>query len=447
MSDPITDPPAVAIIGLGKLGAPMAAALASRGCDVTGVDRDTFVVDQLNEGRAPVEETGLSEMIAANRSRLRATTSMREAIHATDVSFVIVPTPSKPDGGFAVDFVVDAARAIGAALADIDRYHTVALTSTVMPGDTRRAFLAALEASSGRRAGVDLGVCYSPSFIALGSVIHDYLHPDLVLVGEHDTRAGDVLERLFRHVSLASSPIKRMTLENAELAKLAVNTYLTQKITFANMLGEICDASPHADVDVVSDAIGLDSRIGRKYLTAGLGYGGPCFPRDNAAMAALCRSLGLDSALPEATDRMNRTLAARVVRKLVDVYAPTTVAVLGMSYKPASAVLDESQGLAVAEEFAAAGCDVVAYDPLAADGVRDRPGNAVKVVDDLAAVTNVDLLVIANADPAFRALESVDFHPGVIVVDFWGLLDAAALEAGNATLHAFGRSPARFADG
>src|SRR5439155_4323074 len=194
------------IVGLGKLGASMAAAIASRGYRVIGVDVDHDAVEALNAGRAPVQETGLEDLIAANRARVCATTSHREAILESDVTFVIVPTPSDESGAFSLQHASSAFDQIGAALADKKGYHLVVLTSTVLPGSTRHGLLPILEQRSGKVCGRDFGVCYGPEFIALGSVIHDFLHPDFTLIGEFDARAGDRLAAAYAEILPGAPP-------------------------------------------------------------------------------------------------------------------------------------------------------------------------------------------------------------------------------------------------
>src|SRR5882724_2391914 len=218
------------IVVLGKLGASMAAAIASRGFNVIGVDINAHAVDAVNAGRAPVQETGLGDLIAANRERLRATASHREAILESDVTFVIVPTPSDDAGGFSLQYAAWAFGEIGDALAQKGGYHLVVLTSTVLPGSTRHGLLPILEQRSGKTCGADFGVCYSPEFIALGSVIRDFLCPDFTLVGEFDDRSGRTLEAAYAAIMPNQPPCQRMSLENAELTKIAVNTFVTTKI-------------------------------------------------------------------------------------------------------------------------------------------------------------------------------------------------------------------------
>lgn len=431
------------IIGLGKLGASMAAAIASRGYKVIGVDINQHAVDLMNAGHAPVQETRLEETIAANRERLRATLSHQEAILNSDVSFVIVPTPSDGRGAFSLQYAKWAFQELGRALAEKESYHNVVLTSTVLPGSTRYGLLPVLERHSGKVCGRDFGLCYSPEFIALGSVIHDFLNPDFTLVGEFDNRAGSQLEACYAQIMENHPPCQRMSLENAELTKVALNTFVTTKITYANMLAEMCSQIPGGDVDVVSNALGLDTRIGRKYLTGGLGYGGPCFPRDNVALGYFARAVGCEANLAETTDRLNRSSAGKLAQLLCSIIPPrATVAILGLAYKPYSHVVEESQGICLARELAASGMRVVGYDPLATEMARHELTDKAVVLEDLnACLQQADAVVITTPDPQFRALGPLDFPhktPQVVVYDCWRILRAKLASASHLRYVALG---------
>jgi UDPglucose 6-dehydrogenase len=412
------------VIGLGKLGASMVAALASRGFDVIGVDVSQKAVDLLNAGQAPVQETALAETIARHRERLRATISCAEAVLNSDVSFVVVPTPSDTRGSFSIEYAAAAFREIGRALAQKAGYHLVVLTSTVLPGATRHGLLPILECESGKLAGPDFGLCYSPEFIALGSVIQDFLNPDFTLIGESDERAGSRLEICYSEILLNGAPCRRMSIENAELAKIALNAYVTTKISFANMLSELCERLPGGDVDVVTGALGLDKRIGLRYLTGGLGYGGPCFPRDNAALAFVARSLGGRAELSETTDRFNRGLPGKYSEQ-IRALARTgdTVAILGLAYKPLTHVVEESQGLELALLLAQAGLRVIAFDPWLQPATRAALASEVVVLDSLAdALSEATIVVITTPDPAFRQLAADAIPKRALptpVIDFW----------------------------
>jgi UDPglucose 6-dehydrogenase len=428
-------PQRLSVIGLGKLGSPMAACFAAKGFDVVGVDVNEEFVTALGEGRAPVFEPQLQEMIDAGRERLRATTDTRAAVRETDVTFLIVPTPSEEDGGFSLRFVLPACEEIGAALREKDGFHVVVLTSTVMPAATGGPVQQALEAASGKRAGVDFGLCYSPEFIALGSVVHDFLHPDFLLVGESDERAGDILTSIYARTVENAAPAARMNFVNAELAKISVNSYVTTKITFANMIARICERLPGADVDVVADALGLDRRIGRRYLTGAIAYGGPCFPRDNIALGSLARGLGASATLAEATDRANRDETRRLA-DLVESHLPAggSVAVLGLSYKPNTNVVEESPGLYVAQELAARGRDVTAYDPAAnATAARVVDGSSIEFAADARSATiSADVVVVATPWDEFRSARDFLAEDGRqrTVIDCWRVVDATAAPTG-----------------
>ena len=420
------------IIGLGKLGASLAAAIASRGYRVVGVDTDACVVDAVNSGEAPVQETGVGELIAAHRDRLRATSNYYEAILETDITFVVVPTPSNASGGFCLEHAATAFRQLGEALRAKRQYHLVALTSTVLPGATRYGLRPILEQSSNKKCGTDFGLCYNPMFIALGSAIRDFLYPDFTLIGEVDERAGSMLESAYADILPNRTTCRRMTLENAELAKIAINSYVTMKITFANVLADLCERIPGGDVDVVTAALGSDARIGDRYLTGALGYGGPCFPRDNLAFDYMARTLGTRAEMAATTDRINRSSAEALIERISVAIDPgVKVAVLGLAYKPSSQITDESQSLMLVRELLRRGAQVMAHDPLVTQLATKELRDGGVVLASLAdCLRQASIVIIATPDPVYAALEVKDFCLPVIettearvtVVDCWRLL-------------------------
>jgi UDPglucose 6-dehydrogenase len=354
----------VSIIGLGKLGAPMAACFAASGLRVTAVDVDAKKVDAVNRGLSPVNEPGLGELIRASGGRLRAIHDIEAAVRDSEITFIVVATPSEPSGGFSLRYALPSCEAIGKALRTKPGFHLVVLTSTVMPGSTASEIRAMLEQSSGKRCGEDFGLCYNPEFIALGTVIRDFYNPDFVLIGESDLRSGGLLESVYKRVCKNSPLIARMNFVNAEITKLAVNTYVTTKISFANMLARLCERLPESDVNVVTGALGLDSRIGPKYLKGAVSYGGPCFPRDNRAFAALAQGVGATSDLAQATDRFNRA-QIKLLADLVRQHQSNggSIGILGLTYKPDTDVMEESFGLLLAQELANSGVPIVVHDP------------------------------------------------------------------------------------
>ncbi len=356
----------VSVIGLGKLGAPMAGCFATRGFQVIAADLDPQKVDAIGRGVPPVHEPGLAELLLESKGRLSATQDTEAAVRDSEATFIVVGTPSEPDGGFSLRYVIPTCEAIGRALRNKHSYHLVVLTSTVMPGSTGGEIKSALERACGKRCGEGFGLCYSPEFIALGTVIRDFLNPDFLLIGESDPRAGDMLSDIYAHTCKNSATVARMNFINAEITKLAVNTYITTKISYANMLARLCEKLPEADVSVVTYALGLDSRIGSKYLKGAVSYGGPCFPRDNRAFAALAARSGAFSDLAVATERFNRSQISTLA-SLVKSHQSggDPIGILGLTYKPDTDVVEESFGLLLAQELASANLPVIVFDPSA----------------------------------------------------------------------------------
>ena len=415
----------ISVIGLGKLGSPLAAVLASKGFSVVGTDLNPTFVDAVNMGTAPVDEPRLQELIDAHRERLRATMDAASAVADTDVTFVIVPTPSDENGRFQNTYILAAMEAVGAGLRRKTGYHVVVVTSTVMPGSTGGEIRAALEVASGRAVGEQLGLCYNPEFIALGSVVRDMLSPDVILIGESDSKAGDILERIYQQSCDNRPAVHRMNFVNAELTKISVNTFVTTKISYANMLAEICDRIPGADVNVVTGAVGADSRIGAKYLRGATGYGGPCFPRDNVAFASLARTIGARAELAEATDIINRHQVERVVGVVQShLKRRGPIGILGLSYKPDTSVIEQSQGMALAARLTADGHEVIAYDPKALQEAQAALAGAMVAAPSAEdCVRRAALVVVMTPWPEFRAIPLTAFTrpQRLTVLDCWRL--------------------------
>jgi UDPglucose 6-dehydrogenase len=423
---------AVSVVGLGKLGACMAAAMASRGVRTIGVDVNQTTVEKVKRKMAPVFEPGLAEMVASCDGLLDATMSLEAAIRQTEITFVVVPTPSNADGTFSLEYTCAAMESIGGALRNKHEYHLVVLTSTVLPGSTEFVVKPLLERTSGKRCGSDFGLCYSPEFIALGSVLRDFLNPDLLLIGECCPSAGDRLATLYHDVLRIDAPVARMAPVNAELAKIALNTFVTAKITFANLIAEICERLPGGDVDAVTSALGLDKRIGPKYLRGALGYGGPCFPRDNHALARLLDELGICAELPRVVDRLNRSHPDRVVTLVERVtrHKSQCVAVLGLAYKPDTNVVEESQGIAIAKRLVEKGHDVAVYDPIAMESAKEFLGGGVRYASNLVdCIRDASVIVLATDWPEFRSVmyRTANCTPKPVIIDGWRLLRQSGL--------------------
>lgn len=378
------------IVGLGKLGSPMVGVFADAGFNVVGSDISNDVVNSVARGIAPVDETGLQGLFDKAKDRIAATADVSELASEADVIFVIVPTPSGADAKFTNQYILDALKPIGDGIRNSDGDKLVVITSTVMPGSTGGEIRDALEKASGRKLGDNLGLCYNPEFIALGSVVRDMQYPDFILIGESSSKWGNWLEAIYKKSCKNTPEFRRMNFVNAEITKISVNTFTTTKISYANMLSELCDNLDGADADVVAHAVGADSRVGIKYLKAGVGYGGPCFPRDNKAFIALADSLGTNAAIARATDVINDHQLKRYERAVIEnVESGSSVGVVGLAYKNNTQVTEASQGWLLAERLSGLGYQTVVYD----QNVDKTPKNCRKA-DGLQALLSMVSCVI-----------------------------------------------------
>jgi UDPglucose 6-dehydrogenase len=402
----------VSVIGLGKLGATLAAVLADAGNRVYGVDTNVRSVDAINAGLSPVNETGLADLIAKlPPGQLTAHVGYKDAIENSEITMIVVPTPSGPNDKFINDYVVDAITNVGHHIPHIqNRWHTVVVCSTVMPGASDAVLVPALEQASGGKVGTDLGYVYSPEFIALGSVIWDMQHPDVVLIGAQDNRSESAFMSLTQSYVKGYPNYQTLRYSEAELAKIAVNTYVTMKISFASTVAEMAERLPGASATKILEVAGQDTRIGNKYLKPGAAFGGPCFPRDNRAFAALADDLAVDAPLAIATDQVNRRLTYRIAAILREF---DTIAVLGLAYKPDTSVYEESMGLTVAKSLFYAGAEVRVHDPQARP---DLPAGVTQFDNVEDAIAGADVVLVATP---WTEYQDLDFK-GVKVLDAWG---------------------------
>ena len=418
----------IAIFGLGKLGSVLAALHSNSGNSVVGVDLSESLVASINAGVAPFLEPGLQELIEFGGPNLSATTSAEEACIDADASIVIVPTPSGPDGRFTNEYVVKAVETIGRSIKSSPKSHTVIIASTVMPGSCSAEISRALEESSGKQVGNEVGLVYNPQFIALGSIVSNMRKPDLILIGESDPESGQVALDLALAIAENQPAVSRIGLASAELAKLAINTFVTTKISFANMLGEFCDHLEGANIDDVTSAVGSDSRIGKKYLQGALGYGGPCFPRDNIALAAAADTFGIDASIAVATDTINNRQVRRILNLVSSLVQPgASVSVFGLAYKPETPVCDESQSVDIANALAASGYKVFAYDELVSPSDSPKLSSAVTATQKLSeTVYSSNVAVFTHPVGSFKGLDLSKLLSAQ-VIDIWGSMEKSQL--------------------
>jgi UDPglucose 6-dehydrogenase len=438
----------VSIVGLGKLGVGLAAVMAVGGFQTIGVDIEESIVGAINQGRAPVIEPGLQELISRHGGKtLVASTDHTRAIAETDVTFILVATPSGADGAFMTTYLESAVRGLATALrASAKAHHTFVICSTIMPETTDQNLIPLIARYSGRRPGEGFSVCYDPEFVALGEVIKGFQKPELIVIGEDHPGAGDVVEEIHRKICKSEPNVFRMSIVSAELAKVSLNTYLTVKISFGNMLANLAERISKAQIDLITDAIGHDPRISPHYLRGGPAYGGPCFPRDTKAFLALADRYSYDAKIVKAVEETNELQNAHLlglVLKALEL-CPGPVGILGLSFKSKTPVLTASPAMKLVENLLERDVKVVVYDALALDGARSSLANQVDYACSAReCIDAASVCVVANRDSEYKlAVEEYRGSKLKFVIDCWRILDSARLRA-DIGYFAWGRASSR----
>lgn len=402
--------------GCGRLGLSLASWSAEKGHSVICADINEDAVTLVNKGISPIDEPRVGTLVRKHRGKsLYATIDTPGAVSAADISLILVPTPSKPDGSFCLDYVLRACEQIGEGLKRRvgtvkEPYQVVIVVSTVMPGDTEGPILEQLEDSSGLRTGEGFGLAYSPEFIRQGSIVHDFANPDQVLIGQLDEYSGDVAEAYYKSVVDNAPSFRRMSLVSAEIAKIGLNSALVTKIDMANQLAWLCHYYPGADARDVLASIGADNRIGDKLTSPGGPVGGPCLPRDTRALVAASKTAGVAAPVAAAVADYRMTQIYAIVNLVPE---DGIVGILGIAYKPGVSITEESQGLALVD--ALIGREIFAYDPMV-----DHKFLSVDSLIRL--VKSSHTLVIMTPWPEFKQLEKMNLE-GKLVIDVWGMLD------------------------
>jgi len=394
----------ISVMGLGKLGLPMALYFASKHHKVIGVDLNNKLLNDLYNLKCPVDEPGVNDLLKNNQIEL--TDDSYKAIGNSKISFIFVGTPNLGDGAFSVKYVHEVGKSIGKALKYTRGYHLVVLRSTVLPGETEN-LKHILEKYSGKKCGKEFGLCHSPEFLALGKVINDISNPEFILIGENDKESGDILEDFYKSVTENDAPVIRTNLVNAEIGKLMLNNYVTLKMDYANMMAEMCEKIKGAHVDEVSNILGHDSRIGRKFLTGGMAYGGTCFPRDNKALIYYMDQIGMSLNLPNVIEKMNNNQTDRLydfIEERVGKIWNKKIIILGKTFKPDTNVVEESASIKIAEMLDKFGANVLIHDPTD--------------FKQLPKIKDYDIAILATPWKIYKKLTKKDFK-GVTLIDCW----------------------------
>ncbi len=402
----------ICVVGSGYVGLVTGACLADFGMNVTGVDKIASKVEALQRGEIPIYEPGLRSIVRKNMEagRLRFTTELGPAIEEAKGVFIAVGTPPRPDGSADLTFIEQVARSVGRHL---NNYKVVVTKSTVPTGTGKKVEQIIAEESGGSH---EFAVVSNPEFLREGSAIDDFLRPDRVVIGSRDPRAIEIMLRIYSPLRVADVPFVVTDVESAELIKYASNGFLATKISFINEIAALCEAFG-ADVQVVSQGMGLDSRIGPKFLHPGPGFGGSCFPKDTRAVAQLAREKGQRFRIIDAVLEANEATKARMLDKIRQALGGSprrgangtfdgkTVAVLGLSFKPDTDDIRESPALPIVEGLTSGGAAVRAYDPEAMPACGELYPDITYCEDPYDAARGADALVILTEWNQFRALE------------------------------------------
>ncbi|MCL2665815.1 MAG: nucleotide sugar dehydrogenase [Defluviitaleaceae bacterium] len=414
----------ISIIGLGKLGLCTAACIASKGVKVYGFDINTDLMHKLKNKECPINETGLIELLEKAWSNFIVADTVQETIQKTDATLIITPTPSDSSGKFENHYITDVLKKIAPFIKTKNSFHIVDIVSTVMPGSCENEFIPLLENMTGKIAGKDFGIAYNPEFIALGSVIKNFLNPDIVLIGASDDYTLNYIKNLYLTVCENNPHIAEMSLINAEITKLSLNCYVTMKISYANELASICEKVPGADVDAVTSAIGLDTRIGQKCLKAGLGFGGPCFPRDNAAFQQFAKKYYAETKLSKQVVSINNDTITRLYGLIeANVSRNAHIAVLGAAYKPFTHIIEESPSIHLIDKLLAVGHTLSVHDPQALEWTKNKYAEKLKYHDDVnECIINAEAVVIMTSWPEYEKIDFAPFDDDIkILIDPWRL--------------------------
>ena len=444
--------PRVAVIGTGYVGTVVAACLAGVGRQTIGLEVDRRKLETLQAGRAPFFEPGLDDLLSScvASGALRFTGSVEEAVATSDVIFFCVGTPSAPDGAADMTHVVAAARSIGSCL---DR-HRVLVTKSTVPIGSGRWLTSIIEDALAPAVRPDgaFSVVSNPEFLREGSAVNDFLFPDRVVIGSDDGQALDLVADVYRPITEQTfagadpdrrPPMVRTSLATAETVKYASNAFLATKISFINEIANICELVG-ADVSEVASALGLDPRIGSRFLEAGLGWGGSCFGKDLSALVTTAEQYGYDAALLRAAVQVNtrqRRLVIERMRHHLKIIQGRRIALLGLAFKPGTDDLRDAPAVEIARSLISAGAFVRAHDPLVR-AVPDCP-SLVVASDPYAAAERADAVVLVTEWPDYLGLDLSELRSrmrGDLILDGRNLLDPRAVEAVGLRYEGVGRS-------
>ncbi len=395
----------ITVVGTGYVGLVTGACLAEVGIDVTCVDIDKTKIDNLNKGIIPIWEPGLEPMVKRNfeAKRLHFTTQLSDVIDGVDVVFGAVGTPPDEDGSADLQYVIEVAREVGRKMTN----YLVMVTKSTVPVGTAEKVRNAIQEELDKR-GVDIAfdVASNPEFLKEGDAVNDFLKPDRIVVGVQSEKAKAIMARLYKPFTLNGHPVIFMDVPSAEMTKYAANSMLATKISFMNDIANLCEIMG-ADVNMVRQGIGSDSRIGNKFIYPGIGYGGSCFPKDVKALIKTADQNGYSMRILKAVEDVNESQKSRLFYKAMQYFNSDlkgkTFALWGLSFKPKTDDMREAPALILIDRLIEQGAKVKAYDPVAMEESRRRIGDKVEYTEDMyGALVDADALMLVTEWPEFR---------------------------------------------
>lgn len=420
----------ISVVGLGKVGSAMVGVFASKGFKVWGFDVSDETVNSLKSFKPMIPEKGVSELLKNYKDNITFTNSIKECVENTDISFIIVPTPSDKQGFFETTYVESAIQLIIESNLP-SKKHVIVISSTIMPGSMKRIASKFLESTRSNFENHNVQFVYSPEFIALGNVVDNLLKPQFCLIGS-DTRISDsnnwgaeLAINIKAKVTSNLRPIHSVTFESAEIAKISCNTFLTTKITYANLIQQIVEKIPDAKSTEVFAVLHTDDRIGSKFFSPGLGYGGPCLPRDNQALGGLLDSFSISSQIPYATHDFNESLVESIMsnNSLKNLTDRDTVLILGLAYKSGTSSTIESHSLKIAAKLSSKGIKVRAHDfqvNFSSAELEFLEYSSNKLDKEL--IGNSVVVILAQNDLMYRDFITKQLDKNINCIDPWNLL-------------------------
>ena len=435
----------IAIVGTGYVGLVTGTCFAETGANVYCIDTNADKIEGLKKGIIPIYEPGLEDMVLRNvkAGRLHFSTSLVECLDEVSIVFCAVGTPPNEDGSADLSYVLDVARTIGACM---NQYVLVVTKSTVPVGTAKKVKAAIEEELRKRGADIEFDVASNPEFLKEGNAINDFMTPDRVVVGVESERAKNLMSKLYRPFLLNNFRVIFMDIPSAEMTKYAANSMLATRISFMNDIANLCELVG-ADVNMVRSGIGSDSRIGRKFLYPGCGYGGSCFPKDVKALIKTAEENGYTMRVLKMVEEVNESQKDILFRKLQKYYHNNlkgkTIAMWGLAFKPETDDMREAPALVLIEKLLAAGCQIRVYDPVAMDEAKRRVGDSVYYSRDMYdALLNADALLLVTEWKAFRLPAWGVMKKTMnqcVIFDGRNIYDAHELQELGITYHCIGR--------